>query len=483
MTTRVPHHRVLVLGAGIAGISSAHYLKANGIVDVVVLEASRRIGGRIHSTEFGKKASGDNAIVELGANWIHGRAHNPVYKLALDKGLLEPLVHLDRMEGHFYTEDGRRMDKNLGDKLWKQFLKLEEETGIYFDRNIQTSSSVGDFFRERLEAEIDKYPLEDRGELQLMANTMLNYLGFHTGDNLSLMSLQYDGAYEEIPGGDVKIPKGFLEVVKTLTNDFETDTIKLGTLVTNIDWDQSKHGPSLIKVSCKLIGGENKFYTCDHLIVTCSLGVLKKAVEEKSFFRPQLPAGKCESIRKMGFGRVNKVFLYYENPFWKPGSASIKLAWSGKYADVDEKSEWYKRIFSFDEVLDNPTVLVAWISSSAALHMEQLQDAEVSKTCTDVLRQFLKNPDVPEPTSILRSSWCCDPLTLGSYSYINMESTPADITTLSEPLYNDDEKPIVLFAGEATHSRWYSTTHGAFDSGKREAERLVEYITNHAIKI
>ncbi|XP_033756400.1 spermine oxidase-like [Pecten maximus] len=472
MSTSGPHHKVLVLGAGIAGVTSAHYLKENGITDVIVLEASQRIGGRIHTVEFGKKASGEKAIVELGANWIHGRAHNPVYKWALEKGLLEPFVLLDRMEGHYYTEEGKRLNKELGNKLWEKFLTFEEETGIYFDQNIQTSSTIADFFRERLDAYIAQFPPEDGVELRLMANTMLNYLGFHIGDNLNLMSLQYDGSYEDIPGGDVKIPRGFSEVVKTFTNNFDVDTVKLGTTVTHIDWDQSKQGSGPVKVCCSLIGGEQIIYTCDHLIVTCSLGVLKKAVEDNSLFKPQLPVDKQMSINKMGFGKVNKIFLYYDKPFWK---SSVKLAWSGEYSNVDEKSEWYKRIFSFDVVMDNPTVLVAWISSSAALHMEQLPEAEVSKSCTTILRQFLNNPDVPEPTSILRSSWCCNPLTLGSYSYFNMDSTPSDITTLSEPLYNMDGKPIVLFAGEATHPRWNSTTHGALDSGKREADRLTKY--------
>ncbi|XP_021363383.1 spermine oxidase-like isoform X2 [Mizuhopecten yessoensis] len=482
MSRSAPHHRVLVLGAGLAGLASAHYLKESGITDVVVLEADQRIGGRIYTTEFGKKASGDKAIIELGANWIHGRAHNPVYKIALEKGLLEPHVLLDRMEGHFHTEDGRRVNKDLGDKLWEKFLAIEEDCSSFFEDNIETSSTIADHFRERLAIEIEHFSQEDRSDLRLLANTMLNYLSFHIGDNLDLMSLRYDGSYDEIPGGNVKIPKGFTEVVKIFTNNFDVDTIKLGTTVTNIDWDQSKHGPSSVKVSCSLTDGEEMFYTCDHLIVTCSLGVLKKAVEDKSLFRPELPIDKCESINKIGFGKVNKIFLHYDKPFWEPGRASVKLAWSGKYADVDEKSEWYRRFYSFDEVMDNPTVLVAWISSIAAVHMEQLPETEVSKTCTAILRQFLNNPDVPEPTSVLRSSWCCNPLTLGSYSYVSMDSNPTDITTLSEPLYNPDRKPVVLFAGEATHVQWRSTTHGALDSGKREANRLVKYITNDGSK-
>ena len=45
---------------------------------------------------------------------------------------------------------------------------------------------------------------------------------------------------------------------------------------------------------------------------------------------------------------------------------------------------------------------------------------------------------------------------------------------LAEPLLDqEDGRPLVLFAGEATHAEHYGTAHGAFMSGVREAERLL----------
>ena len=40
-------------------------------------------------------------------------------------------------------------------------------------------------------------------------------------------------------------------------------------------------------------------------------------------------------------------------------------------------------------------------------------------------------------------------------------------------LYN--LQPRLFFAGEATHLRYYSTAHGAYLSGQREAKRLIDY--------
>ena len=68
--------KVVVVGAGIAGLSAAKLLQSQG-ADVVVLEAGERIGGRIR-TDMSL-----GAPFEFGAGWIHGpSSENPVQKLA-----------------------------------------------------------------------------------------------------------------------------------------------------------------------------------------------------------------------------------------------------------------------------------------------------------------------------------------------------------------------------------------------------------------
>ena len=66
---------------------------------------------------------------------------------------------------------------------------------------------------------------------------------------------------------------------------------------------------------------------------------------------------------------------------------------------------------------------------------------------------------------------------LGSYSYVDVKSTAADIERLAEPIFVD-QVPRVLFAGEATSLNYYSTAHGAYLSGQREAKRLLDIYSN-----
>lgn len=72
--------RVLVIGAGVSGLSAASYIsKQDKNVDVIVLEGRNRIGGRIHTVILG----GDQKIpVDCGASFIHGVEDNNVFDLA-----------------------------------------------------------------------------------------------------------------------------------------------------------------------------------------------------------------------------------------------------------------------------------------------------------------------------------------------------------------------------------------------------------------
>ena len=61
----VERQKVLILGAGAAGITAAKTLHDNGITDFIVLEGQDYIGGRIKQVSFA------DMKVEEGANWIH----------------------------------------------------------------------------------------------------------------------------------------------------------------------------------------------------------------------------------------------------------------------------------------------------------------------------------------------------------------------------------------------------------------------------
>ena len=60
--------KVIVIGAGIAGLTAARELKGRSQdMDVIVLEGAERIGGRVYSSNIGGHSA------EHGATWLHGK--------------------------------------------------------------------------------------------------------------------------------------------------------------------------------------------------------------------------------------------------------------------------------------------------------------------------------------------------------------------------------------------------------------------------
>lgn len=459
--------KIVIVGAGAAGLSAAHHLVQNGFRNVVILEATDRIGGRIHTVPFG------DGIVELGANWIHGIGEdNSMFTLAESKGLIQkPYVLLDRIEGQWCTEDGQAINKDIVEKAWKIFCKMENEA-YSFCQNEMKEHSFPEFMERQITKALNEFQPDHRGLARASFNCMINYIGFHIGDELKNISLELSGLYKDIGGGNVKIPKGFSEVVKSLLTEMPKGIVQFGKIVTGIRWDNVFRKVHVIYQT----GPFQQEYVADHVIVTCSLGYLK--AHHETLFQPPLPQVKVDAITSMGFGKVNKIFLHYNKPFWVKSKGGVKLAWKN-LPGLFEKDQWYKSIFAFDEVLNNPSVLVAWIHGNSAAYMEKLPEEEISRTCTSVLRAFLRNPEIPYPSKVRVSAWCSNQYSLGSYSYFASQSRANDIKNLADPLVLSS-KPVVCFAGEATMEQFFSTTHGARSSGIREASRIIKHYKNQS---
>lgn len=60
------HHKVVILGGGVAGIIAARTLSRAGIQDFIIVEARHELGGRMMSRKL------DNLTIELGPNWVEG---------------------------------------------------------------------------------------------------------------------------------------------------------------------------------------------------------------------------------------------------------------------------------------------------------------------------------------------------------------------------------------------------------------------------
>ncbi|XP_036607302.1 spermine oxidase [Trichosurus vulpecula] len=520
--------RVVVIGAGLAGLAAAKALLEHGFTDVTVLEASDRIGGRVQSVKL------EHATFELGATWIHGSHGNPVYHLAEENGLLEETTDAERSVGrislyskngvaYYLTNRGQRIPKDVVEEFSDLYNEVYNLTQEFFQRgkpvNAESQNSVGVFTREEVRNRIKADPDDSETIKRLKLAMIQQYLkvescesSSHSMDEVSLSAF---GEWTEIPGAHHVIPCGFMRIVELLAQDIPDRVIQLGKAVRCVHWDQAsarRGGPEIEQLAnhnndTSDEGGENpredrgeggeeegsqwpvavecedcEVIPADHVIVTVSLGVLKK--HHSTLFRPPLPSEKAGAIRRLGIGTTDKIFLEFEEPFWGPECNRLQFVWEDEAESRSltyPEEQWYRKICGFD-VLYPPEryghVLSGWICGEEALVMEKCDDEAVAEICTEMLRKFTGNPDIPKPRRILRSSWGSNPHFRGSYSYTQVGSSGADVERLAKPLpYTESSKTApmqILFSGEATHRKYYSTTHGALLSGQREAARLIE---------
>ncbi|XP_058419127.1 spermine oxidase isoform X3 [Diceros bicornis minor] len=550
--------RVVVIGAGLAGLAAAKALLEQGFTDVTVLEASSRIGGRVQSVKLG------HATFELGATWIHGSHGNPIYHLAEANGLLEETTDGERSVGRisryskngvacYLTNRGRRIPKDVVEEFSDLYNEVYNLTQEFFRHgkpvNAESQNSVGVFTREEVRNRIRDDPDDPEATKRLKLAMIQQYLkvescesSSHSIDEVSLSAF---GEWTEIPGAHHIIPSGFMRVVELLAEGIPAHIIQLGKPVRCVHWDQASARPRGPEIEPRGEGDHNhntgeggqggeeplgggrdedeqwpvvvecedcEVIPADHVIVTVSLGVLKR--QHASFFRPGLPVEKVAAIHRLGIGTTDKIFLEFEEPFWGPECNSLQFVWEDEAESrtlTYPPELWYRKICGFD-VLYPPEryghVLSGWICGEEALVMEKCDDEAVAEICTEMLRQFTGNPNIPKPRRILRSAWGSDPYFRGSYSYTQVGSSGADVEKLAKPLpYTESSKAAqgssskqqpghllsskcpeqsldpnrgsikpmqVLFSGEATHRKYYSTTHGALLSGQREAARLIE---------
>lgn len=127
-------------------------------------------------------------------------------------------------------------------------------------------------------------------------------------------------------------------------------------------------------------------------------------------------------------------------------------------------------------VIGNPNVLQAFICPKSLLSFEKLESKKLVDNFMWALEKFLGKA-LPKPIDMRRTRWLTSRNFLGTSSFYSIESERQDVTPndLAEPLRDAEGKPIVLFAGEATHEKFSGNSHGAVESGWRAAQEILDY--------
>ena len=433
-----PVERVVVVGAGMAGLAAANAL-VNAGVPTVVLEARDRIGGRMHTVDVG------GSPLDLGASWIHSPVMNPLTAWAEQVGverrvaeITDGLVGVDPAAGLVPGEEFERLRDLAFDGFEAALGPLADELGP----DAPISAAIGRYVEAKRAAGLSEL---EASRLRTMILDLVEADASGGADEVAVDGYPTSGLfYEGSELGDFPLG-GYRRLFEPLGRGLD---VRLGCAVSAVE--VRADGVEVVTA-----GGER--HTGSHVVVTVPLGVLKAGVIR---FDPPLPGERRAAIERLGFGRFEKVAARFDPAFWRQAGVPHAVP-----LPADSRPE-LTVVVNVDRIVAEPAA-TAFAYGSRARVLVDASDAEAVERLLRILAALVGHR-VPEPLAVARTAWSMDPFSLGAYAYVRCGSTPDDFEELGRPLHGR-----LLFAGEATGHARVGYADGAFSTGIREAKRLL----------
>lgn len=446
--------KVIVVGAGLAGLAAARELKSNGH-EVVILEARERPGGRVSTL---RKPFPDGIYAEEGAA-AYSENYTEALKL-INEFNFEKIPWTMPEEGIIYHLNGKRIVSKKGEVFNWPYELSEQEQGkdpfslvkMYIIDTLPKESGMPDLWDKAPVVNFDKLSLAEylrkqgasEGAIELLQNTMWFAAAPEGTSGLSMamsdFGLFMGGMPFILKGGNDQLPK---EMAKKLKED-----LHYGVEVKTIEDLGEKVKISAVKK------GNNTTFEADEVIVTLPVKVLKKVT-----FKPALSAAKSKAIEEMPVLNLTRVFLEVDQPFWRQEGVTGLV-----FSDLPVMQ--VNAYTNANNVEKGPAVLESYVVGERAETLGEMEEQEaIDQQLQEMGKVF---PKVQEHfTEGYVKAWSEDPYALGGPSW----PAPGDVTAYLEDLQAPHGK--IHFAGEHT-SILRSTMEGALRSGLRAAREVQE---------
>ncbi len=409
---------VVVIGAGAAGLAATRTLMERGL-EVALIEADNRIGGRAHTdmTIFG-------VPYDIGAHWLHNDSSNPYNRYGRDNGFT---IYADE-DGpwRYFDRNDNEVGEDEGDKIWDAAEDMYRAIGRAADggRDISAAEAT-------------------RSISGPWAPTAAFNLGpWSMGKDMKDFSTT--DWWNSADGSDYFCEEGFGTLVAHYGAGIP---VSLNTKATKIDW--SGDG-----VTVETSQGTIR---ATAVIVTVSTGVL---AADDIAFTPGLPATKEQSFNDISMGLYNHIALLFSQDVFEMGPNGYML-----YQVGDDGRAFGTLSNAGGYGLAYCDVGGSWAQALERETVEARIDYALSKLRdllgSDVDRAFVKGD---------ATSWGQNPLTRGSYA----SAEPGAYRMRS--VLRDSVGERIFFAGEACHPSLWASVAGAHLSGQTVAGEVARKV-------
>lgn len=416
-------HDVIVIGAGMAGVTAARNAGRAGL-DVVVIEATDRVGGRmLTARDFASDP------VEHGAEFVH--THSADTWPEIRAGGFETL-ECQPASGYLMSMGGRWSPElfedptiaEMGDLLGavEQFSGSEQTAAAFVDARGLTG--VG----------------------RAMADQMLTVHPLGDLDQLSMEGIRDDRVIELERGTDWRLAVGYDALPAWIGAGLD---VRFESRVARIEWSDA--GAAVVCVD-----GER--FEARAVVCTLPIGVLKSGAIR---FSPELPSAKWRALDGLDMGPVLKVLVRFSERFWPETltmlgcDGPVRLYWTPLYGR------------------DNPEpVLTAYVGGHRARALSAMTEADATATVlADLDRLFPAEKPSQLARDTRRVDWCTNENTRGGYSYVRLGGAGSRAALAAA------DTGALFWAGDGTSTTTIAAVvHAAYATGVRAADEVIDHL-------
>jgi monoamine oxidase len=396
---------IAIIGAGAAGLGAAHALRDSGL-SVIVLEARDRVGGRAHTIQ-----PAPGITFDLGCGWLHSADKNSFVDVARQLNF-----EIDKTRPPWREQS---FDKGFPLPERQDFIAALD---AFYDRAARAAQEGGD--------DTASHYLEPGNRWNPMIHAISTYVN---GCELDQVSIRDMAAYEDT-GINWRVRRGYGALMAAWAAPCP---LALNTEVTLID-----HSGTRLRIETS-----RGALTADKVIVTVPTNLI---ADEAIRFHPPLPA-KVEAARGLPLGVDDKVMLALDEPDSLPKDGNLRGATMST-----AMASFHLRPFG-------QPCIEGFFGGSFARELEDAGDGAFGAESIEQIVKLLGSDFRRRLKPLAESRWARDPFARGAYSHA-LPGHADDRAILAAPV---DGR--LFFAGEATSPNFFSTAHGAKDSGERAA--------------